>query len=76
MLLFVHFFFQSCQSIFDCPEADVSSEFNVSLDAPFDFVTKAISDLRDKMENVAKAIAEMSETSEKTPLSLDLCDIL
>ncbi|XP_035520633.1 tripartite motif-containing protein 16-like [Morone saxatilis] len=60
-------FLQSCQSIFDCPEPDVSADFNIHLHAPFDFVTKAISNLRDKMENLAKTIAEMSEEIQADP---------
>lgn len=60
--------FQSCQSIFDSPECDVSSDDNIDLHGSFDFVTKAISDLRGKMENIAKAIAELSEESKKTPV--------
>lgn len=46
----------------------MSSDFNIHLYSPFDFVTKAISDLRDKVENMAKAIAEISETSKKIAL--------
>lgn len=54
---------QHCQAIFDCTEPDLSSDVNIQLHTPFDFVTKAISDLRDKMESVAKSIAQISETS-------------
>ncbi|XP_022610427.1 tripartite motif-containing protein 47-like [Seriola dumerili] len=60
-------FLQSCQSVFDCPEPDVSSDFNIHLHTSFDFVTKAISDLRDKMENIAKAIAEITVTNDPDP---------
>ncbi|XP_051238390.1 tripartite motif-containing protein 16-like [Dicentrarchus labrax] len=60
-------FLQSCHSIFDCPETDVSADFNIHLHAPFDFATKAISNLRDKMENLAKTIAEMSEEIQADP---------
>ncbi|XP_069018059.1 E3 ubiquitin/ISG15 ligase TRIM25-like [Embiotoca jacksoni] len=55
-------FLQGCQTIFDQMEPVVSSDVNIELQTPFDFVTKAISDLRDKMETIAKAIAEISET--------------
>uniref|UniRef100_A0A4W6ES87 B30.2/SPRY domain-containing protein n=1 Tax=Lates calcarifer TaxID=8187 RepID=A0A4W6ES87_LATCA len=60
-------FLQSSHSIFDHPEPDVSSDFNIHLNTSFDFVTKAISDLRDKMENIATAIAEISETIQADP---------
>ncbi|KAM8751900.1 E3 ubiquitin/ISG15 ligase TRIM25-like [Acanthopagrus schlegelii] len=60
-------FLQSCQSIFDSPESDVSSDDNIDLHGSFDFVTKAISDLRGKMENIAKAIAELSEEIQADP---------
>ncbi|XP_045898039.1 E3 ubiquitin/ISG15 ligase TRIM25-like [Micropterus dolomieu] len=60
-------FLQSCQSIFDCPEPDASSDFSILLHTPFDFVTKAISNLRDTMENMAKTIAEISETIQADP---------
>lgn len=46
----------------------MSIDFNVKLHKPFDFVAKAICDLRDKMENMGKAIAEISETSKKITL--------
>lgn len=39
----------------------MSSDLDIHLHLPFDFVTKAISDLRDKMENIAKAIGKLSE---------------
>lgn len=55
-------FLQRCQSIFDGPEPDMSSDLNIQLHTPFDFVTKAISNARDEMENMSKAIAEISET--------------
>ncbi|XP_029288735.1 LOW QUALITY PROTEIN: tripartite motif-containing protein 16-like [Cottoperca gobio] len=55
-------FLQRCEYIFDCPEPDLSSDFDIQLHTPFDFVTKAISDLRVQMDNVAKAIAEISQT--------------
>ncbi|XP_071360296.1 E3 ubiquitin/ISG15 ligase TRIM25-like [Trachinotus anak] len=60
-------FLQSCHSIFDCPEPDASSDFSIHLHTSFDFVTKAISDLREKMENIAKAIAETTETTDPDP---------
>ncbi|XP_042351497.1 tripartite motif-containing protein 16-like [Plectropomus leopardus] len=55
-------FLQSCQSILDCPEPNMPFDFNIHLHTPFDFVTKNISDVRDKMENVVKVIAEITET--------------
>lgn len=55
-------FLQRCQKIFDWTEPDVPSDFNIQLHTPFDFVTKAVSDLREKMETMAKAFAEISET--------------
>lgn len=58
---------QSCQSLFVCSEPDVSSDLNIPPHAPFDFVTKSISDLRDKMENMATAIAKLSEESKIMP---------
>lgn len=60
-------FLQHCQTIFDSTEPDVSSDVNLQLHTPFDFVTKAISDLRDKMESVAKCIAQISETIQVDP---------
>ncbi|XP_010749661.3 tripartite motif-containing protein 16 [Larimichthys crocea] len=60
-------FLQSCQTIFDRPEPDESSDFNVDLHTPFDFVTKAISDLRDKMENISKAIAVLTQEIQADP---------
>ncbi|XP_078113707.1 E3 ubiquitin/ISG15 ligase TRIM25-like isoform X1 [Sander vitreus] len=60
-------FLQSCQSIFDCPEPDEWSDFDILLHRPFDFVTKKISILRDKMENMARDIAEISQTFQADP---------
>ncbi|KAG8012494.1 Tripartite motif-containing protein 16 [Nibea albiflora] len=60
-------FLQSCQTIFDCPEPVVSSDFNVDLHTPFDFVTKAISDFRDKMESISKAIAVLTQEIQSDP---------
>uniref|UniRef100_A0A3Q1BTW3 E3 ubiquitin/ISG15 ligase TRIM25-like n=1 Tax=Amphiprion ocellaris TaxID=80972 RepID=A0A3Q1BTW3_AMPOC len=55
-------FLQRCQKIFGCKEPDMSSDYDIQLNTPFDFVAKAVSDLRDKMESMAKAFAEISET--------------
>lgn len=55
-------FLQTYQKMFDCPEPDMSSDNDIQLHTPFDFVAKAVSDLRDKMESMAKAFAEISET--------------
>ncbi|KAJ4938298.1 hypothetical protein JOQ06_002920 [Pogonophryne albipinna] len=60
-------FLQSCQAIFDCPEADLSSDVDIEQQTPFDFVKRAISDLRDRMENVSIAIAEISQTIQADP---------
>ncbi|KAK2842024.1 hypothetical protein Q5P01_012224 [Channa striata] len=56
------YFLQTAHSIFDPKEPDVSNDFNLLLHTPFDFVTKAISDLRDKMTTMVKSTAEMFET--------------
>ncbi|KAF3689036.1 Tripartite motif-containing protein 16 Estrogen-responsive B box protein [Channa argus] len=61
------YFLQSIQSIFDHTEPTVSNSFNLQLHTCFDFVTTAISDLRDKMEIMTKAIAEMSEKIQTAP---------
>ncbi|XP_040893781.1 E3 ubiquitin/ISG15 ligase TRIM25-like [Toxotes jaculatrix] len=58
---------QRCQSIFDRPETEVSTDFNIHLHTSFDFVTRAISELRDKLENLGKAVAEISETIQADP---------
>ncbi|XP_067358786.1 E3 ubiquitin/ISG15 ligase TRIM25-like isoform X2 [Channa argus] len=58
---------KSIQSIFDHTEPTVSNSFNLQLHTCFDFVTTAISDLRDKMEIMTKAIAEMSEKIQTAP---------
>uniref|UniRef100_A0A3Q1FQD0 E3 ubiquitin/ISG15 ligase TRIM25-like n=1 Tax=Acanthochromis polyacanthus TaxID=80966 RepID=A0A3Q1FQD0_9TELE len=55
-------FLQHCQKTFGCPEPDMSSDCDIQLHTPFDFVAKAVSDLRDKMESISKAFAEISET--------------
>ncbi|KAF7663636.1 hypothetical protein LDENG_00205740 [Lucifuga dentata] len=55
-------FLQKYQSISDCPEPKVSSDTNVLLLTPLEFVGKAINDVREKMENILEAIAEISET--------------
>ena len=47
----------------DCPEPDLSSDVNIQLHMPFDFVTKAISDLREKLESMIQAVGEISKTS-------------
>ncbi|XP_034735094.1 tripartite motif-containing protein 16-like [Etheostoma cragini] len=60
-------FLQSCQSILDCPEPDQCSDFDILLHTPFDFVTKVISVLRDKMENMARDIADISQTFQADP---------
>ncbi|XP_033940601.1 E3 ubiquitin/ISG15 ligase TRIM25-like [Pseudochaenichthys georgianus] len=60
-------FLQSCQAIFDCGEADLSSDVDIEQQTPFDFVKRAISDLRDKMENISIAIAEISQTIQAVP---------
>ncbi|XP_030586859.1 tripartite motif-containing protein 16-like [Archocentrus centrarchus] len=62
----VHFL-QHCQGIFDCTEPDVSCDVNSQLHTPFDFVTKVLSDLRDKMENMSRAIGQISETIQVDP---------
>ena len=49
--------------MFDRPEPDMSSEVNVQLHAPFDFVTKAISDLKEKLESLMQAVADISQKS-------------
>ncbi|XP_008285328.1 tripartite motif-containing protein 16-like [Stegastes partitus] len=57
-------FLQRYQSIFGRTGPDVSSDYNIQLHTSFDFVAKAVSDLRDKMETMAKAFAEISKTIE------------
>ena len=65
--VFLFLCFQSCQSIFDRPEPEVSSDVSIHLHTSFDFVTKAISHLRDKIENMTKVIAELAEERKKIP---------
>lgn len=65
---------QHCRGIFDCTEPDMSSDVNIQLQTPFDFVSKALSDLRDKMENMSKAIGQISETSKMLNLLKCLFD--
>ncbi|XP_062277615.1 E3 ubiquitin/ISG15 ligase TRIM25-like [Scomber scombrus] len=60
-------FLQSYQSMSDCPEPDLSSDVNIQLQMPFDFVTKAISDLRDKLESMIQAVGEISKTIQADP---------
>ncbi|XP_041852185.1 tripartite motif-containing protein 16-like [Melanotaenia boesemani] len=55
------YFLQHCKPIFDCTEPQASSDFNIQLHTPFDFVTKAISELKGKMELMAKDIEQISE---------------
>ncbi|XP_075993629.1 uncharacterized protein LOC142988366 [Genypterus blacodes] len=55
-------FLQNCRSMFDCSEPELSSGANIRLHSPFDFVTKAVNNMRKKLENIAKAIADISET--------------
>ena len=47
----------------DRPEPDMSSNVNVQLHASFDFVTKANSDFREKLESMVQAVGEISVTS-------------
>uniref|UniRef100_A0A8D3AC81 AGBL carboxypeptidase 2 n=2 Tax=Scophthalmus maximus TaxID=52904 RepID=A0A8D3AC81_SCOMX len=60
-------FLQNSKAIFNCPEPDESPDLNTHIHISFDFVTKAISDLRDNMENITKAITEISETIQTDP---------
>ncbi|XP_019957786.2 E3 ubiquitin/ISG15 ligase TRIM25-like [Paralichthys olivaceus] len=60
-------FLQSFQTIFDCPEPDESPDFNIHLHTSFDSMTKAICNLRDQMENITQAIAEIPETIQADP---------
>ncbi|KAG7244480.1 hypothetical protein INR49_030132, partial [Caranx melampygus] len=57
----------SCQSIFECPESAVSSDVNIHLHTSFDFVTKGFSDLRDKMDYIVAAIAEITIAADPDP---------
>ncbi|KAM4733957.1 E3 ubiquitin/ISG15 ligase TRIM25-like [Anableps anableps] len=61
------YFLQHCKAIFDCTEPEVNLNFNLHQHKPFDFVTKAVSDLKDKMETLTTAIKEISETIETVP---------
>ncbi|XP_044212390.1 E3 ubiquitin/ISG15 ligase TRIM25-like [Thunnus albacares] len=62
----VHFL-QSYQSMCDRPEPDMSSNVNVQLHASFDFVTKANSDFREKLESMVQAVGEISVTIQADP---------
>ncbi|XP_047452562.1 E3 ubiquitin/ISG15 ligase TRIM25-like [Mugil cephalus] len=62
------YFLQRCQPFFDGTEPEVSPDANnIQQQTPFGYVTKFISDLKDKMETIAKAIAEISETFQVDP---------
>ncbi|XP_071756458.2 tripartite motif-containing protein 16-like [Centroberyx gerrardi] len=60
-------FLQSCQSIFDRPESDVTSDASVQLHTPFEFVKKVISDVRERLESMSKAIADIAEKMQVDP---------
>lgn len=57
-------FLQHCQPFFEGTEPESSSAVSIDYHIPFDFVSKAISDLRNKMENMTKAMVEISKTIE------------
>ncbi|CAG5958288.1 unnamed protein product [Menidia menidia] len=54
-------FLQRYKSIFGCTELLESTDLNAQLHAYFGFVTKMISDLKDKMEIMANTIEELSD---------------
>ncbi|XP_047205612.1 E3 ubiquitin/ISG15 ligase TRIM25-like [Girardinichthys multiradiatus] len=60
------YFLQHCKPIFDSTKPDMGLNLNLQ-HKPFDFVTKAMSDFRDKMETLTTAMAEMSENMKINP---------
>ncbi|XP_053175919.1 E3 ubiquitin/ISG15 ligase TRIM25-like [Scomber japonicus] len=62
-------FLQSYQSMSDCPEPDLSSDVNIQLHVCFDFLTKAISNLRENTESMTQDIGEISKTVQAVPVS-------
>ncbi|XP_036007749.1 E3 ubiquitin/ISG15 ligase TRIM25 [Fundulus heteroclitus] len=61
------YFLQHCKPVFDSKELDTRANFNLQQHQPFDCVTKAMSDLKDKMETLATAVKEISETIQTVP---------
>ncbi|CAJ1057346.1 LOW QUALITY PROTEIN: E3 ubiquitin-protein ligase TRIM47-like [Xyrichtys novacula] len=59
-------FLQSCQDIFVSPQLDVGSDSEIPPHPNFDFVTKAISDLKNMMKNLEKETNEVSESIQAT----------
>ncbi|XP_037833954.1 E3 ubiquitin/ISG15 ligase TRIM25 isoform X2 [Kryptolebias marmoratus] len=58
------YFLQHCKQILDLTELDLTPNFNFKPHTAFDFVTKTLSGMRDKMENMAMSIGEISEIFE------------
>ena len=52
----------------DCPEPDLSSDVNIQLHVCFDFLTKAISNLRENTESMTQDIGEISKTGNNSCL--------
>ncbi|XP_054893690.1 tripartite motif-containing protein 16-like [Poeciliopsis prolifica] len=61
------YFLQHCKRIFNGTEPEVSLNINLQQCLAFDCVTKAISDLKDKMEMLSTAIKKISNTIETVP---------
>ncbi|KAM4554236.1 E3 ubiquitin/ISG15 ligase TRIM25-like [Fundulus diaphanus] len=61
------YFLQHCKPVFESKELDTRANFNLQQHQPFDCVTKAMSDLKDKMETLATAVKEISETIQTVP---------
>ncbi|XP_029992726.1 tripartite motif-containing protein 16-like [Sphaeramia orbicularis] len=60
-------FLQTCHSILNSPESNMSTDVNIQLHAAFDFVTTAISDLKGKLESMVRALEDIAETIEIDP---------
>ncbi|KAM4618295.1 LOW QUALITY PROTEIN: uncharacterized protein ACJ7VT_007705 [Polymixia lowei] len=54
-------FLQSCRSVFDCSDSDTLSDAGVHQRTFLKSVMKVISDVKDRLESMAKAIAEISD---------------
>ncbi|XP_015237769.1 PREDICTED: E3 ubiquitin/ISG15 ligase TRIM25-like [Cyprinodon variegatus] len=58
------YFLQQSKSVLDSAEPEPSLSFNLQLEKPFDFVTKAISNFKEKTDSLASTLKEISETFE------------
>lgn len=61
---------QRCRSVLDLPDLQISSGVVIQ-NSPFDFLTKAISDLREKTKTLTQAAEEMTEHSKTSQGFMD-----